>query len=171
MSGHLNQMKVGDKIKMEGPYGQLNYQGSGNFILKKNTIKKTKIGLISGGSGITPCYQIIQAASLANDTIDLVLLYTNKNKSDILINEALDDFARVNKNLRIFHTLTRYIADVDFEWHGLKGRITPEMLKQCGFPEPSLETLIVYCGPPGMNKTVEEILGKLGYTRDMIHKF
>ncbi len=45
------------------------------------------------------------------------------------------------------------------------------MLISCGFPEPSAETLIAYCGPPGMNKTVEDILTKMGYTRDMMHKF
>jgi len=56
MSKHLNTMKVGDKIKMEGPMGLLNYLGDGNFVLKRNPIKKTKVGMIAGGSGITPCY-------------------------------------------------------------------------------------------------------------------
>jgi len=56
MSVYLNKMNVGDKIKMEGPKGLLNYHGSGNFMLKRAPIKKTKIGMIAGGSGLTPCY-------------------------------------------------------------------------------------------------------------------
>ena len=49
-------MKIGNKMKMEGPKGLLNYYGNGNFILKKAPIRKTKIGMIAGGSGLTPCY-------------------------------------------------------------------------------------------------------------------
>jgi ferredoxin-NADP reductase len=45
------------------------------------------------------------------------------------------------------------------------------MLKECRFPEPSPETLIVYCGPAPFNKTVEEVLTSLGYDKDMMHKF
>ena len=56
MSVHLTNMKVGDKIKMEGPKGLLFYYGQGNFSLRKKPIKRTKIGLIAGGTGITPCY-------------------------------------------------------------------------------------------------------------------
>jgi ferredoxin-NADP reductase len=59
MSVYLNKLQPGDKIKMEGPKGLLNYYGSGNFVLKKTPIKKTKVGMIAGGSGLTPCYQLI----------------------------------------------------------------------------------------------------------------
>jgi cytochrome-b5 reductase len=102
----------------------------------------------------------------------MVMLYSNKTKTDILSKEELEHFERVNvTNLKIHHTLTRHNTETDGHWEGLSGRITAEMIKACGFPEPSPETLIVYCGPPGMNKTVEELMLKLGYTKDMLHKF
>jgi NAD(P)H-flavin reductase len=44
---------------MEGPKGLLFYRGHGNFELKKNLMRKSKIGLIAGGTGLTPCYQVI----------------------------------------------------------------------------------------------------------------
>ena len=56
MSVYLSKMNIGDKIKMEGPKGMLFYYGSGNFELRKKPITKKKVGLIAGGSGITPCY-------------------------------------------------------------------------------------------------------------------
>lgn len=48
-------MEVGGKQRMEGPKGLLEYKGFGNFVIKKKAVKKTKIGLIAGGTGITPC--------------------------------------------------------------------------------------------------------------------
>jgi nitrate reductase (NAD(P)H) len=56
MSQKIAQMRPGDKILMEGPKGLLNYKGYGNFLIRKKPVKKTKIGLIAGGAGITPCY-------------------------------------------------------------------------------------------------------------------
>lgn len=54
MSQKLSEMRIGEKFKMEGPKGLLSYEGHGKFILKKKPIRKTKIGLIAGGTGITP---------------------------------------------------------------------------------------------------------------------
>ena len=31
----LDNVKVGDKMKMEGPKGLLSYQGNGNFLIRK----------------------------------------------------------------------------------------------------------------------------------------
>lgn len=55
MSMYLATLKVGDKVKMEGPKGLLFYYGFTNFELRKKPLKKTKVGLIAGGTGITPC--------------------------------------------------------------------------------------------------------------------
>ena len=102
----------------------------------------------------------------------MVMLFSNKTKSDILVQEELDNFARLNvTNLKIHHTLTRHNSEIEGKWEGLFGRITSEMLTACGFPEPSPETMILYCGPPGLNKTVEDLMLKLGYSKDMLHKF
>jgi NAD(P)H-flavin reductase len=91
----------------------------------------------------------------------MVLLYSNKTKSDILLKDELDHFAQNNaEKIKIFHTLTRHSDDKDGEWGGLKGRLTVDMIKSCGFPEPSEETLIGFCGPAAFNKSVEDILLK-----------
>ena len=50
-------IKVGDTIMCEGPIGKIKYFGHGKMHLMKKELKpKTKIGLIAGGSGITPMY-------------------------------------------------------------------------------------------------------------------
>jgi len=61
----LYELKPGKKIWMEGPMGLLNYLGHGNFMIKKNPVRKTKIGIIAGGTGLTPCFPLIKASTLA----------------------------------------------------------------------------------------------------------
>ena len=52
-------------------------------------MRKTKIGLIAGGSGITPLLSVMDAIYRAKDTsIETVkLLYSNKTEADILCRE------------------------------------------------------------------------------------
>ena len=57
MTQYMEKMQIGDKMKMEGPKGRLAYDGRGQFqIMKKKIAGKTKLGMIAGGTGITPCY-------------------------------------------------------------------------------------------------------------------
>jgi NAD(P)H-flavin reductase len=44
---------------MEGPKGRLAYEGFGKFKIGKQILTKKNIGLVSGGTGITPCYQVL----------------------------------------------------------------------------------------------------------------
>ena len=82
--------------------------------------------------------------------------------------QQLADMVAMNPdNVRVFHTLTRHNAETDGEWTGLTGRISMEMLADCGFPGPNPEkdTLICACGPKGMNEHVANLLGEAGYTK------
>ena len=68
-----------------------------------------------------------------------------------------------SSNFHLFNTLTRHDNSLHGEWDGLHGRINNEMIKECGFPEPADDVLILSCGPPGMKKTVNDILKENGY--------
>lgn len=66
MSQYLNDIKLEENIKVRGPFGKLTYLGDGNFkILTKykpltyREKKYKKVGLLAGGTGITPFYQVI----------------------------------------------------------------------------------------------------------------
>ena len=60
MSQYLERMAIGESMLMEGPIGKCIYYGKGNFTINKKPVNGIKkIGCISGGTGITPCYQII----------------------------------------------------------------------------------------------------------------
>lgn len=149
----------------EGPVGMLRYLGYGKFQLKKEVLehKKNKIGLIAGGSGITPMYSIAQASAYAKDGVQVTLLFTNKTKDDILCKAQLDDLSKY-ENVKVYHTLTRH-KEEDGEWDGFTGRVSLDLLKKCGFPEPANEVFIAHCGPKGMNETVKEVLEQGGYVQ------
>ena len=72
-------------MRCSGPIGKVNYRGWGKFLVmnKELTGKKTKIGLLAGGSGFTPMYAIALASSLAKDGVEIKFLFSNKTKNDI----------------------------------------------------------------------------------------
>ena len=56
MSQHLISMKLGDTILMKGPKGR----GQFSIAHKRDNVvqyKKKKIGMVAGGTGITPMLQ------------------------------------------------------------------------------------------------------------------
>mmetsp|Transcript_29048 Transcript_29048/g.43808 ORF Transcript_29048/g.43808 Transcript_29048/m.43808 type:complete len:261 (+) Transcript_29048:2-784(+) len=107
MTPYLESMKIGDTMLMEGPKGRLAYEGYGKFIISKKAVEgKTKIGCIAGGTGITPCYQIIQAALKNKDSTQLSLVFGNRTVEDILLKDELLQYAEAHKNnFKLFLTV------------------------------------------------------------------
>lgn len=69
----------------------------------------------------------------------------------------------MNPNFKLFHTLTRHIPEDHGEWTGLQGRVNIDMLKNCGFPEPADDVLILSSGPKGFNQSIKDMLAANGY--------
>jgi cytochrome-b5 reductase len=72
-------------LNLYGPFGNLSYKSPGLFEIKKNdtiiTKKVNKIGMIAGGSGITPMFQLISKIIMSKrDKTGLSLIYANKNQ-------------------------------------------------------------------------------------------
>ena len=64
MTQYLDELKLGETIEVAGPRGGMIYLGNGEFQFtksKKTYVKKIRnVGMIAGGTGITPCFQILQ---------------------------------------------------------------------------------------------------------------
>ena len=109
MSQYLGGLKPGDKVDVTGPVGTHTYLGNGKFKsgAKEHTCKK--LGMMAGGTGLTPMLQVI-AAVLKNpsDKTQLYLLYANQTEADILCREMLEDLQKAHpKRLKIWYTLDR----------------------------------------------------------------
>lgn len=149
---------------MEGPKGKLSYVGWGNFYINKEYHIKKKIGMIAGGSGITPMFQIIQAVVHNKDKVDITLLFGNKSEKDILIREELEQLKEDYPDRFTLH----YIIDKPDHpdtWKGFTGYVTQELLEKV-MPKHSEETIILTCGPPILNELAKKFL-----PNHMVHKF
>ncbi|XP_071955138.1 NADH-cytochrome b5 reductase 3-like [Antedon mediterranea] len=170
MSQYLEAMEIGDGIEVKGPSGLLTYEGQGSFKIRPDkktppeTKTATKVGLIAGGTGITPMLQLIREVfKHSDDTTDLWLLFANQTEADILLRDELEEIAEEQKSrFHLWYTLDR----PEEGWKYSSGFVTEDMLKAT-MPPPGDDTLILMCGPPPMiNYACQPNLEKLGYAED-----
>lgn len=155
MSQYLESMKIGDTINIRGPNGNLIYKGAGRFAIRESArslfVTKTyqKVGMIAGGTGITPMLQIIrQVFKDDNDGTLLWLLYANQTESDILLRDELEELVKANpERLKLWYTLDRPTEN----WKYSSGFVNEDMIRD-HLPPPADDTIILMCGPPPMIK-------------------
>lgn len=147
---YLANLQVGDKVLFRGPKGAMKYR---NGICRH-------IGMIAGGTGITPMYQLIRAiCEDETDTTEISLVYANRTEEDILLREELEKFARrYPKNLKIWYMLDQPSP----KWKYGKGYVTSQVMAE-KLPAPSADTKIMLCGPPGMINASKKALCSLGF--------
>lgn len=150
--GFIDKLKVGDEVQFRGPKGAMRYQ--------KGWAKK--IGMIAGGTGITPMYQIIRAiCEDKKDTTQISLVYANRSEEHILLRREMERFAKnYPENLKIWYMLDKYPDD----WKFGKGFISQDVLME-RMPAPSDDssTKVLLCGPPLMVNSAKKNLVDLGW--------
>ena len=56
---HMEKLAIGDQLQFKGPLGEYTFsEASPTFSKEKATTPYKSLGLIAGGSGITPCLQV-----------------------------------------------------------------------------------------------------------------
>jgi cytochrome-b5 reductase len=182
MTQYLDKFSIGQTIDISGPSGNLIYKDNGLFDIRPRkpepyvTRRVRRLGLIAGGTGITPMYQILneilkeQTSIVPGERVDIKiwLLFANQTEQDILLRDELEQLAALNSDrFTLWYTVDRG-GD---EWKYSKGFINDTMLSE-HMPPPSDETLICICGPPPMIKfACIPNLDKLGYTESMRYTF
>ncbi|KAI1813202.1 ferredoxin reductase-like protein [Poronia punctata] len=150
--GYLANLDIGDQVKFRGPKGAMRY--------KRGYCKR--IGMLAGGSGITPMYQLIRAiCEDERDTTEISLIYANRTEDDILLRDELEAFARkYPKNLKIHYLLDNPPP----AWEGGVGFVTKDTMV-ARFPAADPDTKIMLCGPPGMVNAAKKALVELGFQK------
>lgn len=148
--GYLEKLQVGDEVQFRGPKGAMRY--------KRGMCKR--IGMLAGGSGITPMYQVIRAICEDDrDTTEVSLVYANRTEEDILLRDELEAFARrYPKNLKLYYMLDQPPAG----WAYGTGYVTKELMAE-RFPAPAPDAKVLICGPPGMVGAAKKALVQLGF--------
>lgn len=167
MSQYLNDMKIGDTIDFRGPNGLLVYNGNGQFAIRPDKKSEPKVrkfrhvGMISGGTGITPMLQLIRSITAdPADNTKCSLIFANQTEEDILLRKELDEVHRNHPDkLSLWYTLDKPSEG----WKYSKGFVDADMIKD-HLPPPAKDVLIVMCGPPPMiQHACLPNLDKLGY--------
>lgn len=150
MTQHLAQLPVGSTIDIRGPKGAMKY----------STQYAQRIGMIAGGTGITPMYQLIRA--ICEDQADktqVSLLYANNTEADILLREELEGFAnRFPAKFRLRYVLSRPAEG----WKGDRGFVTKDMIED-HIGTVAAEDKVLLCGPPPMITAMKTTLEALGW--------
>jgi len=165
MSQYMDTLKVGDTLDISGPWGMHEYLGMGKFKLGKREVTCKKLGMMAGGTGITPMLQVVDAILKdPNDPTEVSLLYANQSEDDILVRAELEKLAADHpKRMKVWYTVDRPPPG----WKYSTGFITDTMIAE-RLPAPGPDTLVLMCGPPPMVKfACQQNLDKLGYKKEL----
>jgi len=170
LSQHMDKMKVGDtmdfkhikfNVKKQYPFGVRN------------------VGMLVGGTGITPMVQALHAIlGNGDDNTKVTMLYGSQRSDQILCKEILDEWESTYPDqLKVVHIMSNEPGDSNYS--GPKGFITKETI-EANFVKPGEDTNIFVCGPPPMYNALcgarEEaeltgVLADIGYKAEEVSKF
>lgn len=158
MTQAVDKLAIGDTLQFKGPKGKFEYASN----------SKRAIGMLAGGTGITPCYQVLQTVLKdVSDTTTFSLIFANISEEDILLKKELDDMSkRHGDRFKVHYVLNNPPKG----WFGGVGFVTAEMIKDL-LPAPGDDVAILRCGPPPMMKAMEAHLDALGYSANQQFQF
>lgn len=167
LSEHLATMPLGDGLAFKHI----------PFNVKTQYPFEKKLGMIAGGTGITPALQALHAVLGApGDSTEVSLVYGSKTADDILAADVLDAWAAAHPRLSVTHVLSAEPADS--AWTGARGFVDADLVAArlpapgdgqifvCG-PEPMYDAL---CGPRG-DPELTGVLREMGYEKEEVVKF
>ncbi|CCE62277.1 hypothetical protein TPHA_0C01210 [Tetrapisispora phaffii CBS 4417] len=152
MSKNFAELELNDTIELSGPKGFYNYSPN----------CRKELGMVAGGSGITPMYQIIKAiAQNPNDKTKVSLIYGNVAEKEILLKKQLDDLVATKpEQFRVYYVVDNPSED----WTGGVGYITADVMKEY-LPAPGHGVQLLVCGPLPMVSSVKRCAVALGFAK------
>jgi len=174
MTQQFKQMKEGESVDFK-------HIGFNVKIQAPTFASCSHIGMIVGGTGITPMIQALHAilGGESNKKTKVVMLYGSRDSKDILAQDLLKSWEEeYPQNFEVVHVLSH--EPDDSSWKGKRGFIDKELIKEKFAPSDEKEQLIMVCGPPPMykvfcgprdDKELTGILRELGYVADQVYKF
>ncbi len=151
----VTELKVGDKIYVDGPYGNFGHEIFSN--------KSNEIVLIAGGVGIAPILSLLKQITQSNDpqllNKNIVLIYGNRIREQIVNVDQMVDVSSL-KSFELVHVIT----EPDTSWHGLTGVLDKVSLEKILTSSNIKINTAQYfvCGPAVMIDSVENALADLG---------
>jgi len=149
----LDALSVDDWARIDAPYGVFTFEG-----------EFEKIGMLSGGIGITPLRSICKYCTDMQLETEITLLYGNHFQKDVIFGREFEEMQERNKNLQVIFT----VSEPNEGWTGYRGRINAQMIER-EIPD-YMERVFYTCGPPAMVEAMERLLKDLGVPQEQIKK-
>jgi ferredoxin-NADP reductase/nitrite reductase/ring-hydroxylating ferredoxin subunit len=151
----LSTLVKGTKVKVRGPEGQ--------FVLHQDYTKPAVF--LSGGIGVTPFRSMIKYATDMQLPVKIIMFDSNRNRNNILFKKEFDDWANMNKNLKIIYTISekdlneeQSSLSIANDWKGEYGRINKAMILKYVDTNVLNNSIFYICGPPSMLKANQSLL-------------
>ncbi|KAI9224252.1 NADH-cytochrome b5 reductase [Blastocladiella britannica] len=146
------ELQLGDKVEIKGPKGQFKYV--------PNMVRE--MGMIAGGTGLTPMLQVVKAIlKNPDDKTKIKFIFANVNVEDILLKEQLDGLAAAHSDrFSIYYVLN----NAPEGWTGGVGFVTKQIIAE-HIPAPAKDVKLLLCGPPPMIKAMTGAAEELGFDR------
>lgn len=175
MGTYLHNLKKGDRVQVKGPIVKIP--------IKANQYRN--IGMICGGTGIAPMYQVARTVlNTPKNYTEISLIYSNSRKEDVLLGNELNTLMMEHPQFSPYFILSKPPSN----WMGGIGHVNREMIKSfMPGPDRAGDSIVLVCGPPGFMSAVSgdkdfksypptqgELTGMLkdlGYPSKMVFKF
>ncbi len=138
----MDELKEGDELVINEPWGAIKYKGPGYFI--------------AGGAGITPFIAILRQLKKDGHVDGNMLFFSNKTKKDIILEDELKEIL----GYQVIFTLTR---ENQPGYH--YGYINEDFLKK---HIQDLNKEFYICGTPEMTDEINKTLESLGASPDSV---
>ena len=129
--------------------------------------------MIAGGTGLTPCLQVIRTVLEGDDVTDktcFTLFFQNRCEKDILLHDELDTLAeRYPNRVSVLYFLSNTQSKSwgkDGNSNEIKGYISASHIAD--HMSPADCTQVCVCGPSGFNEYVNGLLMEAGHTKDTV---
>ena len=145
----VDELRPGDQLELRGPIG-------GYFVWEQSS--GGPLLLIAGGSGVVPFRAILRHRVAVGGETPVRVLYSARSLDEVLYREEFVSLGR-DEEIGVHLALTRAWPD---GWHGHRGRVTPELLREVSWPPPA-RPLIYICGPTAFVEAIAAQLVDLGH--------
>lgn len=146
LSQMLENTRIGESILVSGPVCSMMVP------YKENSVDE--IGMIAGGTGITPMYQLVKRILQSKtDKTRISLYYLNKTPQDILLRKELDHFSKTYPDrFKLVYAVdqanTKTNAEERIIFGGPNEATIASIMPSPSFGE-SQRTCVLVCGPDG----------------------
>jgi len=160
-TSHLDELKIGQDVYIDGPYGQLTLDKSNKF---------TAITLIAGGVGIGPMLGLLRELAQRQDTRQIRLIYANQSIKQMVYQQEIQSLTKTLAHFSQYLVTEQETAEEQkIEGPIYHGYINVQIIQDCVGDQNIKDHAFYLCGPKPMVMAVNKQLSQLKVPRKNIY--